>query len=49
MNHSRPALRGSFTRLAVDARELRFRFDLQEGPRERQVLDGIKSGAIRAC
>ena len=50
VNHSRPALRGSFMRLAVDARELRFRFDLQAGTTgTRQVLDGIKSGAIRAC
>ena len=49
VNHIRPALQGRFSRLAVDARELRFRFELLDGPRERRVLQQINAGSIHTC
>ena len=49
INHLRPALRGRFSRLAIDARQLKFRFELHDGPREWSVLQRVKVGDIREC
>jgi len=50
VNHSfSRRLRGAFSRIFVDAGELKFRFSLLDGPHEHATLEKIRNGQIRYC
>jgi Caudovirus prohead serine protease len=49
VEHAPVGLRGRFLLLREDACELKFRFELHEGARERGVLAQIRAGAARGC
>ena len=50
VNHSfSRRLRGAFSRIFVDAGELKFQFRLLDGPHEHATLQKIRNGQIRYC
>ena len=49
MDHTGPPLSGRFQSLAEDARRLRFRFELYDGPRERELMGQVRSGKMAGC
>ncbi len=49
VNHTPGALRGRFTWLGEDRGRLTFVFALEDGPRERGVLDDVEAGRVRGC
>jgi hypothetical protein len=49
VGHVGEPLRGAFSRIAEDGRELKFRYVLRDGARERRILSRIRDGHIRHC
>ena len=49
VDHVGPSLRGRFSTLGEDGRRLVFRFELDDGPRERGLLGLVQRGAVTGC